>query len=343
MERNQTKTVAYFQWLRLLAALGVVMIHVCSTHWTAVPIDSPQWQALARWDSLVRWPVPVFVMITGALLLPRTTDLKTVLTRYIPKIIGAFCIWSAIYAFWAVNHGEMTVDLQVFLIKGEYHLWYLPFLCGIYLVIPFVQRITADRTLENQLLAVSIVIGLVIPWLSNLGAALLPDRVSAIRALENNLNYTFFFDLLAYLVLGHWLSSREFSPWVRRLIYLLGLLSLVCNGPATLWLTQLQGTPATLFFDHASPTTLCAAAAIFLFAREHLTRLPKAVDFLARLSFGVYLSHVLVLHILQENQIHALIFDPVWSVPVLSVAVFAISLAASAVFALIKQLFRALS
>lgn len=343
MDQTKPNPVPCFQWLRLFAALGVVVIHVCSTHWSAVPADSAEWKALAIWDSLVRWPVPVFVMITGALFLPRVTTLRAVLTRYIPRIAGAFCLWSLVYTFWGHRQGTPDPELQVLLFRGEYHLWYLPFLCGIYLVLPFVQRIVSDRKLEDQLLAVSLVIGLMIPWLSDLGAALHPEQGDVIRALKNNLNYTFFFDLLAYLVLGHWLWTRELSPGVRRLICLLGLFGLLLNGPATLWLSRKLGAPATLFFDHASPTTLCAAAGLFLFARQHLTKLPRVVDALARQSFGVYLCHVLVLHILMEQQLHALSYDPAWFVPVLSVLVFAISLGGSALLSLVGRVMRALA
>ena len=49
------------------------------------------------------------------------------------------------------------------------------------------------------------------------------------------------------------------------------------------------------------------------------------MDALARLSFGVYLSHVLILEILAALGIKALTWDPVWFVPTLAAAVFILS------------------
>lgn len=338
MRNNQTTPIAGFQWLRVFAAFGVVGIHVSATHWYALSLDSSAWQALTVWNGLVRWPVPVFLMITGALFLPRVTPLKSLLTRYIPRIVLAFFLWSCVYALWAIYQGATGREALLKLVTGEYHLWYLPFLCGVYLVMPFVQKIVTDARLEEQLLAVSILIGLAIPWLADLGADLWPSRGDLIRAMENNLNYTFFFDLLAYFLLGHWLHTRTMPPARRRLLYALGLLSVLLNGPMTIWFSRRIGSPSSLFFDHASPTTFFAAAALFVFAKYNLTKLPRVVDLMARLSFGVYLSHVLVLHILVEQGIHTQSLHPAWSVPLLSAAVFAISLALTAVLSFIPGL-----
>lgn len=330
MKHNQNQTVASFQWLRLLAALAVVVMHTAGKRWMAISHESAEWTALTIYDSLVRWPVPVFLMITGALFLPRVTPLKTVLKRYIPRMVLAFFLWSGIYALYALHRGTAPSDALLKFVGGEYHLWYLPFLWGVYLVLPFLQKIVSDEKLGRQLLAVSMVIGLGIPWLADLAAALLPQTSAIVRSLENSLHYTFFFDHISLLLLGHFLHQRELTKHQRRLLYALGLLSLALTGPATVWISRRTGFQSSLFFDHAAPNVLLAAAALFVFAKYHLTKLPKAVDALARLSFGVYLSHVLVLELLTAHGCHTGALDPVWSVPALSAAVFILSLALSA-------------
>ena len=83
---------AYFEWLRLFAAAAVVLMHTAAKRWLSISHTIPEWEVLTLWDSLVRWPVPIFIMITGALFLPRKTELKTALGRYIPGWRCAF--WS---------------------------------------------------------------------------------------------------------------------------------------------------------------------------------------------------------------------------------------------------------
>ena len=327
MKQNK---VAYFEWLRVFAAFAVVLMHTAAKGWNAASVGSEEFQTLTMFDSLVRWPVPVFVMITGALFLPRKTELRTVLKRYVPRVACAWLVWSAICALcFGTDEGDV---LNRFL-SGHYHLWYLPFLCGVYLVLPFLQKIAEDKTLTKQLLWVSLVIAVLIPWLADLAVLLWPETAGPVCVIENHLNYSFFFDLLAVLVLGHVLHQTDLSAKARRCIYIAGILGVAVTGVATIWASNYAGIQNSVFFDHAAPNTLCAAAAIFVFAKYHLTRLPKLVEWMARHSFGVYLCHAIIIELLAEQGIHVLAFDPVWSVPVLAVGIFVTSLALTAVIA----------
>lgn len=323
METKQ-KT-AYFEWLRLMASAAVVLMHTAAGQWSAADCGSAQWCWLALYDGLVRWPVPVFVMITGALFLPRKTELKTMLRSYIPRMAVCWLVWSAVYTLYS---GELTLQA---LASGCYHLWYLPFLCGVYLTVPFLQKVAEDDRLMGQLTMAALILGSLIPWGLELGELLLPRQAAALAAVRGHLNYAFFLDLLGALVLGHWLHSHALPRRPRRVLYGLGLVCAGATAAATIHFSRRSGVPVSLFFQHASPLNLCTAAAIFVFAKHHLTTLPAWVARAAKCSFGVYLSHALVIDLLADRGIHALSRDPVWSVPVLAAAVFVISLALTAV------------
>lgn len=320
---TKTKT-AYFEWLRLFAAAAVVLMHTAAKRWLSISHTVPEWEVLTLWDSLVRWPVPIFIMITGALFLPRRTELKTALGRYIPRMAVGFLVWSGVYALY---RGELTLNG---LVSGYYHLWYLPFLCGVYLTLPFLQRIAEDDRLADQLLAVSLTVGTLFPWLVKLGELLLPESRGLLGTLAGLVNYTFFFDHISLLLLGHRLHRTELSRKQRRVVYLLGLLGVSVTGIATIWATNRTDFQNSLFFDFAAPNNLCAAAALFVFAKQHLRSLPKWVAVPAKHSFGIYLVHALVIDLLADRGYHVLTWDPVWSVPVLSAVVFAISLTLAA-------------
>lgn len=325
--KNKT---AYFEWLRIFAAAAVVLMHTEGSIWPAMAAQGRDFAVLTAYDALVRWPVPVFVMISGALFLSRKTELRTILKRHIPRMVLAFAVWSGIYALREGREG-----LLLRFVTGHYHLWYLPFVCGLYLTIPFLQKIVTDEKLTRQLLGVSLIIGGALPWLGDLTVLCFPTLIGIVGSLKNSLHYTFFFDLLAVLLLGHWLNIRELDEKQRKWIYLAGVLGAVLTFPLTLWASEKTGSPNPIFCQITAPTTLTAAAGLFVFAKYNLTRLPGIVEWMAQRSFGIYLSHVLVLEILADRGIHALAADPVWTVPAIAAAVFIISLGLTALIRIV--------
>lgn len=327
--KNKT---AYYEWLRIFASAAVVLLHTAALVWYDVSWDSAAWRTVSCWDSLVRWPVVLFVMITGSIFLPRKTKMTTMLKRYIPRIFCCYLLWSYLFAKYKLCQGDAPETFWENMISGQFHLWYLPFLCGVYLAIPFLQKIAEDDCLTSWLLAVSLVIGSVIPWTINLLSLLLPKYADLMTYAKNHLNYTFFMDLLAALVLGHWLNKRDLPVSHRRILYGFGILSVIVTLVGTLKLSARLATPTALFFEHSSPLNICSAAAIFVFAKYNLTRLPRFVEHLARCSFGIYLSHALVLTYLYDRGIHALMWNPVWFVPVLTAAVFVFCALGTALF-----------
>lgn len=320
--------LAYIQWLRVFAAAAVIIAHTDGQTWGQIPWDSRDWMVLSMYDGLVRWPVLMFMMITGTIFLPRRTSLKSILTKNIPRVLTAMVFWSAVYTCFAWRWGTRE-DLLLMFLKGHYHMWYLPFLCGVYLTIPFLQKIAEDEKLTRQLLVLSTVIGLLIPWGADALALLWPATDGVVRVVAGSMHVTFFQGLLALLPLGYLLYKTELSPGQRRLIYGLGILGAVLTGVGTIWSTAKMGTYSSVFCTNASPTVIAPGVAIYVFAKYNLNRLPRSVAWVADHSFGVYLVHALVTEQLQRLGFHVLTWDPVLAVPAVSVAVFAISLAIS--------------
>ena len=87
MPDNNTQRIAYLDILRLVATLAVIFIHVVAD---GLPLSFGQynWYVAVVGGSLVRWAVPVFVMISGALYLnpQKQITTKTVLKRKVPRL-----------------------------------------------------------------------------------------------------------------------------------------------------------------------------------------------------------------------------------------------------------------
>src|SRR5262249_47848051 len=143
-----------FLWIdqaRSAAALAVVVLHVAAGVVGGVS-DST---SFAWWvgnivDSAVRWCVPVFVMITGTLLLDLEKPMGSFSAFYVrraARLGGPLVFWSALYLIYNaardyLKFGHVDLDtLAGMLLAGQphYHLWYLYMLLGLYLSAPFVR------------------------------------------------------------------------------------------------------------------------------------------------------------------------------------------------------------
>ena len=103
MEQTQPQRIAYFDVLRILATFAVIVLHLSAQHWADTDVYSRAWQAFNLYDSAVRWAVPVFVMISGALFLSGSQSIGHILKKNVSRLVTAFIFWSALYAVFMVN------------------------------------------------------------------------------------------------------------------------------------------------------------------------------------------------------------------------------------------------
>ena len=69
MSEAVTGMIHYLDCLRVVAIISVIIIHVSAQNWYTTDVSSFAWQFFNLTDSLVRWAVPLFVMISGVVVL----------------------------------------------------------------------------------------------------------------------------------------------------------------------------------------------------------------------------------------------------------------------------------
>jgi len=130
--------------LRILACLGVIVIHTAGS-----PICHNMVEQGTLWyneclimGAFVRWSVPVFAMLTGFFLLDSRKELpiKKLLTKYVLRIAVALVVWSAFYAI-TLHKPLLPFGSQ------EGHFWYLGMVIGLYLSLPILRMIAANKGL----------------------------------------------------------------------------------------------------------------------------------------------------------------------------------------------------
>ncbi|MEN3113299.1 acyltransferase [Uliginosibacterium paludis] len=265
--------------LRSQAAAAVVALHAAALQLGLTPrADSPDWWAANLLDSATRWCVPVFVMISGALLLGRADPPADFLRRRLGRLLPLLLVWSLLYLGlqalttpgWQPAHAW-----QAFL-RGTpwYHLWYLCMLPGLYLLMPLLQRLLTGFS-GWKLPLVAILLLSLISWM-------LPPAASAWWRAP-----AFLAPCVAGLLLQRaWLAHEP----VRRLSTALAwpVFGLTTAGIA---LMAARGDSAVAY-DYANPLVLLQAAAVFL---QGLGGTGRWRQKLAPLSLGIYLIHPAIL------------------------------------------------
>ena len=285
----------YISHLRNLATFCVILLHASSTlvkNFEKIQIET--WTAANFIDSCTRFCVPIFVMISGALLLKSSDSLFQFLNKRMKRIIIPLLFWSIIYFGWRIHWEEISLD-RISLIKytensiirgASYHLWYLYMIIGLYLFIPiikpFVQK-AKKRELEFFL-------GI---WLLTLLLTYIPNKPYP------NIELMYFSNYLGYLILGFYLD-QFFSPtsknrWFGLFLFLIGL-GITFFGTQILSL-RINNFDKTLF-HYLTFNVALMSAGIFLFFKTVKAKTTPLLSLLDKNSFGIYFVHAMLLSVI---------------------------------------------
>lgn len=141
------KNIIYFEYLRCFAIIGVLSIHIVADMVTRFQnVDIVFWWIAHSIDSLSRWCVPIFIMISGALLLNPKRDESIIYfykNRFIKILIPFFV---ALLFYFIYKHFNNLKQIYLYdalkeLLKGPvyFHLWYVYMLIGLLAVTPILR------------------------------------------------------------------------------------------------------------------------------------------------------------------------------------------------------------
>ena len=331
---QNSKRTLYFDYMRVCATFAVIMIHVTAQYFYKVEPTSFAWKTINAYQCLSRWGVPVFVMMSGALFLPREIPLQKIYSKYVLRLFTCFVFWSIVYAVEAkiFHHSRLIFNL----LKGHYHMWYIWMIIGLYICIPFLKPIVADRGKMLYFLLLSFLFAYAIPAAKQLAGDFAPAKfLRLFNAAYTNVSRMRMDMVMGYLgcfVLGYFLNTQPLKKSHRICIYTLG-----CVSYASMYLLSLAlaltKKPGVSYYSPLTPYALFMAVAAFvLFKNCKFTtnRLTPLLFKLSKYSFGAYLAHPLVITSLKRIGFDSLtVGNPVISMPcafvVVAVIAFGIS------------------
>lgn len=333
-----------FDVLRIIAAFAVVLLHISGDRF-ATSYPTNEWITRLIYDSLVRWCVPVFIMISGALFLDqnRRIGIRVLFLKNVSRIISIFVFWSFFYALYDANVEKRlgVIDVLMLTVEGPFHFWFLKILLGLYVTIPILRVVTQNKSLEEYFIIIAI-----------LTAYLIPMFFTALGLYNEEIKtfFIWFFEgfgikialgYVGYFVLGHYLSTFQLSVLLRKSILIMGGGSVVSVIILTQWYSHIIGEPSQVFFDNLNLFTLFESLAVFLSIRglNVSKKLYPIIIKLSKLTLGVYLIHVFVYRFAYIIfGINSTTYNYVFFIPCFSLIVFMISCLISALFVKIPVL-----
>lgn len=339
MERKQPSRLYYLDYLRIISTFTVIVLHVASYMWRSIPVTSTNWQILNVYDSVVRWCVPIFVMISGALFLDNNKKIETkdLYSKYILRIVTAFFFWSVAYAIQNAITKKTFDGFFYSVLGGYYHMWYLFMIIGLYMITPLLRKITESKKLTEYFIILGLIFTFAIPRLLDLPAVLgwteLDQLVSVLKANKISMNFNFTLGYTAYYVLGYYISKYPLKGIFKGLIYIGGPICFALIISMTKWYSVRMNKAQVFFYENISINVLITSLFVFLLVKNCCTEKPpkgkqlKRLLNLSKYSFGIYLVHYIIITVIYYIfHFTAVTINPIIGVPLLSIIVFIVSL-----------------
>jgi surface polysaccharide O-acyltransferase-like enzyme len=324
--------------IRTFAIVLVIMLHAAVEPVTVADQMSPEgvtlWWTTNIYDSLARPAVPLFVMLSGALLLQPAKlgePLRVFFKKRLNRIALPFLFWGLAYFAWRifVYSEPLTTNLilQGVLTGPYFHFWFFYLLVGLYLLTPVLRVLMANINHDTFRF-------LMVLWF--LGTAIVP-LLSLFSEYSLNNNVFLVTGWLGYFLLG----AYSLKVRVRHaVLYALAGLGLAWTIIGTYIVVGTIGERVNQFFyDASSFSMIAASAALFLLLsavppnilEERFPRGNRVLHFISQNTIPIYLFHIMVLEALQKGffgfQISLSTLNPVLEVPLITATTLLICLA----------------
>lgn len=294
--------------LRVIACYLVIQQHASEFYYigdqlSVVTGSNTFWIGIIT--SLCRASVPLFVMLSGFLLLPMQGDISTFFRKRFTRIVYPFVAWCVLYAgYFVLTRGESMGDMLLHILHIPVnfgcevgHLWYIYMLIGLYLVTPVISpwlERASKREMEGYLGLW--VLTTFLPYIHLVYPEVLGE------AFWNNTPLLYYFTgFIGYFILGYYLKRYGYPSaalsWVLLIAGYALTASIFCSRiDAVATIPELE-----LSWGFCTVNVLMMTLGLFsLIGRLKLDSNRRGARLLADVSiksYGMYLAHIMLLNL----------------------------------------------
>jgi len=330
MRANGNEKLYWIDSLRVLAIFSVIVLHVSAPILGKYgSISNFDWWIGNIYDSSVRFCIPIFLMISGALILSKTYEsIGEYLKKRVMRILLPFLFWSMIYIlkdiFHQVSGGEHKTIIEFLKFAfsrlrdgASYHLWYIYMIIGLYLFFPIIGKwINKSNKYEIKYF--------IIIWLLSILV-----QAPFINKIFPNINLIYFSGYIGFPILGFYLYKNTFTNSDRNfLIFFLIMTGILITIFGTFITTKHEGVFDATFYSYLTLNVILASTGIFLLFKNFIkfrTKTTSIILFFSKYSYGTYLIHILILSALSTFGFSYSFINPIIGIPITSILCLIIS------------------
>ena len=326
--------IYYLDYLRIFCSFFVIVIHVSTKYYRRFKLKSYNWKISHYYDSLSRFSVPNFFMISGAVFLNRDISYKKIFNKYIKNIFIHLVLWILIYSLYNINSFSIfnIKNKLLYIIRGNHHLWYLFATIGIYIIVPFLREIVKNEKILKYFIVLYFVSSFIIPNYLYLLSYYSKDISVLIRYLFSAINFNGVPIQIYYFIIGHYLNQKKTTKNIRIVIYITGFIGLIFTTKITYGIAMIKNKKInhySAFYFNIFFTSIT----IFIFFKNNCNNLrfnkkyKKIILNISQLTYGIYLRHPLIIVILiQKLHFFYLPINAIYLIPMLTSFIFLLSL-----------------
>lgn len=362
MVQTQRETIAWVDLLRIIACFLVVLAHACDPFVGKFDDNPEEFLSGALFGSLVRCCVPLFVMISGVLLLPINADMGTFYSKRAKRILIPLVFWSMMlpvlyYLYFnfgiegtvnpAIVMDNYTLDatltkMYTFLFNFNYDttpLWYLYMLIGLYLILPIISAwlIQASQRDIKRFLYVWLVSTLV-PYIQMAAPSLGYTGNYGSMGLFGECYWNgfgifyYFSGFLGFAVLAYYLKRFPLKwSWKRTLSITIPLFVVGYAITALGFILTQKYFPGSyenlevVWYFYGINVLMMTVAVFITVQKTNMTPSPF-LSKVASLTFGIYLCHFIVVQFGYDLVYSNLNLPAYFQIPLIAIIAFSISL-----------------
>ena len=305
------KRMIYLDILKIIAIIAVVINH---SYLFLSSNDLFSYSFKTFLFLAVKFAVPLFLMVSGALLLNKKDTFKDIFGKRIFRVLIPLIVITLI---WSLYYKSNLMRIPIYLIgfnedKIPYWAWYIYVIIAIYLILPFLQKMV--KNFEDKDYKMFGLLFLIIPSFISFGCIILQKFFSKILFVTSYITGVIFSKYIALVVIGYYLSKKEITKKIKNVAIFSLIISLLIALVLEILNYIIYDNTSFLLDDCLLPTSIIPAIYIFIIVKYYFDngvkkeKVKNVIIYMSSLVFGIYLCHAFFINIFYNFEFVKAIF-----------------------------------